>query len=122
MNFQEKVSQAAVQFRTHVESLAQGAIAAARNRQDIAERRIADVRKSFAVLTDASHEFNQIARRHAGLFVKENSPLITAARKDVSKLARATFSALRQNKPAKSRKPSRARSASASRKPAAKTA
>ena len=123
MNFQEKVFETAAQWRARARNLAESAFEAARDRRQIAARRIEGVRKSLVVLKNAGLELNQVARRHANRFAEENSPLISAARKDVSRLARTTFSALKQGTTAKSRKTgSRRNSTSATRRRAARTA
>jgi len=110
MNFQEKMFEATAQLRSRAEALAQVALETTRNRADIAARRVGGLKKSLAVLNDAGIEFGQVARRHASRFVKQNSPLVAAVRKDVSQLARTTFATLTR-KPVvkKARKPAAAR-------------
>lgn len=112
MNFQEKVLEASAQLRARAEAIAQAAFSTARSRADVAAQRVDGLKKSFAVLNDAGRQFNQVARRHASRFVKQNSPLVAAVRKDVSQLARTTFTTLtRGAAPAarKTRKPAAAR-------------
>jgi hypothetical protein len=110
MNFQEKLFEATAQLRTRAEALAQAAVDTTRSRADIAARRVDGLRKSLAVLNDAGRQFNQVARRHASRFVKQNSPLVAAVRKDVSQLARTTFTSLTQRAAVKkARKPAAAR-------------
>jgi len=117
MNFQEKLFEASAQLRARAEAITQAALETARTRADIAGKRVDGLKKSLAVLNDAGRQFNQVARRHAKSFVEQNSPLIVAVRKDVSKLARATYTNLTQGPIAKkTRKPA------ASRKRAAKAA
>ena len=117
MNFQEKLFEASAQLRARAEAIAQAAIETARTRADLASQRVDGLKKSLAVLNDAGRQFNQVARRHAKSFVKQNSPLVAAVRKDVSQLARATFATLTRGPVAKkTRKPA------ASRKRAAKAA
>ncbi|HET7812267.1 MAG TPA: hypothetical protein VFL16_16975 [Steroidobacteraceae bacterium] len=76
MNFQEKVFKATDRLRER------------------AARRVEGLRQSLVVLNKAGRELNQVARLHAGRFVKQNSPLVSAARKDVAELARNTFATL----------------------------
>jgi hypothetical protein len=123
MNFQEKIVVTAAQLRARAENLAQAAVEAAQTHAGTAAERVSGFKKSLAVLNDAGREFNQVARRHVGRFVKQNSPLVIAASKDVSQLARATFATLTQRSPAKkTRKSASTRTASASRKRARKAA
>ncbi len=122
MNFQEKVFEATAQLRARAEALAQAAIETTRGRADVAARRVDGLKKSFAVLNDAGRQFNQVARRHASRFVKQNSPLVAAVRKDVSELARSTFSTLTRRPAAKKGRKPAARRPVAARKRAAKAA
>ena len=94
MNFQEKMFEATAQLRERAAALAEAAMGDARQRADRAARRVEGLRKSLVVLNDAGRELNKVARRHAGRFVKQNSPLVAAVRKDVSDLARNTFATL----------------------------
>jgi hypothetical protein len=110
MNLQEKMFEATAQLRARAEALAQAALETTRNRADSAARRVDGLKKSIAVLNDAGRQFNQVARRHASRFVKQNSPLVAAVRKDVSQLARTTLATLTQAPvQKKTRKPARAR-------------
>jgi len=114
MNFQEKVFEASAQLRARAEAIAQSAIDKARARAGVASKRVDGFKKSLAVLNDAGRQFNQVARRHASRFVKQNSPLVAAVRKDVSEIARSTFTTLTQRPtPKKTRKPATARKRSA---------
>src|SRR4249920_3806229 len=102
MNFQEKMFEASAQLRSRAAALASAALDNARQRADVAARRVEGFRTSLVVLNDAGRQLNQVARQHASRFVKQNSPLVAAMRKDVSVLARSTFAALtRGGKPAK---------------------
>ena len=94
MNFQEKMFEASAQLRERAAALADAALGSARERADLAARRVEGIRESLAVLNDAGRQLNKVARLHAGRFVKQNSPLVAAARKDVSELARTTFATL----------------------------
>jgi hypothetical protein len=91
MNLQEKMIEASALLREHAATLAEAALGDARQRADRAVRRVEGIRKSLIVLSHASRQLNKVARLHAGRFVKQNSPLLAAARKDVSELARSTF-------------------------------
>ena len=123
MNFQEKMFEATAQLRARAEAIAQAAIETSRKRADVAARRVDGLKKSFAVLNDAGVQFGQVARRHATRFVKQNSPLVAAVRKDVSQLARTTFATLTRAPAArKGRKPAAARKSAVARKRAAKAA
>lgn len=111
MNLQEKFFEASAQLRARAEAIAQAAIETARTRASVAGKRVDGLKKSLAVLNTAGREFNQVARRHASRFVKQNSPLVAAVRKDFSQLARSTYSTLtrgpavkKARKPATSRK------------------
>jgi hypothetical protein len=113
MNFQEKVIEASAQLRERAAALADAALGSARERADRAAQRVEGFRKSLIVLNDAGKQLNKVARLHAGRFVKQNSPLVTAVRKDVSELARSTFATLtrapRTGKPARKTATSRRR-------------
>jgi hypothetical protein len=95
MNFQEKIVEASVLLRDHAAALADAALGRTRTRADRAGRQISGFRYSLVVLNDAGRQLNKVARLHAGRFVKQNSPLVTAVRKEVSDLARTTFLALK---------------------------
>jgi len=123
MNFQEKMFEASAQLRARAEAIAQSAIEKARTRAGVAAKRVDDLKKSLVVLNDARREFRQVARRHASRFVKQNSPLVAAVRKDVSQLARSTFTTLTQRPVAKkARKPAAARKTTAAGRKSAKAA
>jgi len=124
MNFQEKIVDATADLRARAESLAQAAFDTARTRAGVAASKVRGFRKSLAVLNDAGRQLNQVARRHASRFVKQNSPLVAAVREDVSQLARATISSLStRQRTKKARKPSAVRKpATRSGKRAAKAA
>jgi hypothetical protein len=117
MNFQEKMFEATAQLRARAEAIAQAAFETTRTRADVAARRVDGLKKSIAVLNDAGRQFNQVARRHASRFVKQNSPLVAAVRKDVSQLARTTFATLTKAPVAR-----KARKQAAARKRTAKAA
>ena len=118
MNFQEKVIEASAQLRERATALASVAIDRARQRADLAAKRVEGFRQSLVVLNGAGKQLNKVARLHAGRFVKQNSPLVAAASKDVSELALTTFKALTRGPQVK--KP--VRKAATSRKRARKAA
>jgi len=70
---------------------------------DAAATRVAALRKSLTVLNAARGEFKKVARRHAGRFVQQNSPLFAAVRQDVSELARSTYQTLTAGEAPKAR-------------------
>ena len=124
MNFQEKIADATAELRACADSFAQAAFETARARAGAAASKVQGFRNSLAVLNDAGRQLNQVARRHARRFVKQNSPLVAAVREDVSQLARATISSLSTKQTSKkTRKPSATRKTTAgSRKRAARAA
>ena len=123
MNFQQKVAEATAQLRARSEAIAQAAFETACGRGDVVSRRVGDLKKSLAVLNAAGRELNQVARRHASRFVKQNSPLFAAVRSDVTELARTTFNTLSKGQQSKkTRKPAASRKSAATRKRTAKAA
>jgi hypothetical protein len=94
MNFQEKMLDASAELRACAAALATSTLHATRARASVAARRVARLRKSFSILEAARREFSSVARQHAKRFVKQNSPLVAAVRKDVSELARSTYRTL----------------------------
>lgn len=87
MNLQEKLLEASAELRGRAAALAASALETARKRAGLASQRI-------SVLNVAGREFNKVARRHAVHFVKQNSTIAAAVRKDVSDLARTTYASL----------------------------
>ena len=83
MNIQEKLLFASAELRTRAAALATAARNAAQDRTRL-----------IGVLDGARREFSNVTRRHAERFVKQNSALARAVRKDVSQLARATYASL----------------------------
>ena len=83
MNFQEKVVEASALLRERAGALAEAAIRDVRSRADRATRRVSELRRSWLVVNQAGRQLTQVARKHAGRFVKQNSPLFAAARQDV---------------------------------------
>ena len=94
MNFQEEVLEASAKLRARAAALATSTLRATRARAGVAAQRVARLRKSISVLNSARIEFSGVARQHASRFVKQNSPLVAAVRKDVSELARSTYRTL----------------------------
>jgi hypothetical protein len=117
MNFQEKLFEASAVIRGRATALAASAFKTARSRADEAKRRVADLKGPISVLDGAGRELNKVARRHAARFLKQNSTIVTAARKDVTELARSTYASLAGRPAAK-----KARRAAAPRKRATKAA
>ena len=94
MNFQENLFAKTADLRTRGAALATAAVAAARTRAHIAVNRIEGLKGALGVLSGAGRELNQVARRHVVRFVRESSTIAADARKDVSSLARSTYSTL----------------------------
>jgi hypothetical protein len=72
-----------------------------------AGKRVEDLKISLGMLKLAGRELNKVARRHASRFFEQNSSLVRDAGKDVSSLARATFSQLTDRPVTITRKTSR---------------
>jgi hypothetical protein len=100
MNFQEKLFETTAELRA------------------LAAKRVQILKGSLATLTVAGRELNQVARRHAVRFVKENSTIAVEAGRDVSALAQSTYTSLvkRQKAGSKSGKTAATRKAVATRK------
>jgi len=94
MNFQAKMFEASAELRARAATLAASVLESARQRAGHAAKRIDGLKGSLTVLEGAGRELKKVARRHATRFVKENSSLATAVRKDVSTLARSTYASL----------------------------
>ena len=110
MNFQEKLFESSAELRERAQTFANHAIETARTRADAAAKRVKKLKGSMTVLNTAGREFNKVARRHAIVFVKQNSTLATKVRDDVAALARSTFATLTKSAAAtKARKPAAAR-------------
>ena len=107
MTFQEKMFESTADLRARAAALANAAVDAARTRADAASRRVELLKGSLTTLSTATRQLNRIARNHGTRLVKENSAIAVAAGKDVSALARTTFSALAKRTTAKAqlRKP-----------------
>ena len=118
MNFQEKLFEASADLRSRAAALAASALETARSRAGQASQRVAGLKGPISVLNGAGRVFNKVARRHAVRFVKQNSTIAAAVRKDVTELARTTYASL-AGRPAAKKK---ARRASATRKRTAKAA
>jgi hypothetical protein len=107
MNFQEKLLEASAELRARAAALTASALKTARNRA-----------KLVSVLDGARRELGKVARRHVGQFVKQNSTIASAVRKDVSELARSAYASLAARPAAKKK----TRRAPAARKRSAKAA
>jgi len=106
MNFQEKLIEASSELRARASAFTTAALDVARERADVASKRVDLLKGSFATLSIAGRELNKVAQRHASRFVKENSAIAVAAGKDFGALARSTFATLSGRKAStKARKP-----------------
>ena len=94
MNFQEKLIERTADLRSRAAALATVAVATARARAEVAVKRVEGLKGTLGALTVAGRELNKVARRHVIRFVRENSTIAADARKDVSSLARSTYSTL----------------------------
>ena len=94
MSFQEKLFETTADLRTRAGALASAAVSTARARAEVAVKRVGGLKGTLDLLTVAGREFNKVARRHVVRFVKENSMIAADARRDVSSLARSTYSTL----------------------------
>ena len=104
MNLQEKVFETTADLRARAASFANAAFTTARTQAGQAARRVNTLKGSFASLKVAGRALNTVARRHGSRFVKENSAIALDAAKDVSALARATYSQLAKRGTAATRK------------------
>jgi hypothetical protein len=110
MNFQEKLFESSAELRERAQTFANQAIETARTRADAAAKRVEKLKGSMTVLNTAGRELNKVARRHAIVFVKQNSTLATKVRDDVAALARSTFATLTKSAAVtRARKPTAAR-------------
>lgn len=106
MNFQEKLIEASSELRARASAFTTAALDVARERADVASRRVDLLKGSFAKLSIAGRELNKVAQRHASRFVKDNSAIAVAAGKDFGALARSTYATLSGRKTStKARKP-----------------
>jgi hypothetical protein len=92
MNFQEKVFEVAAALRARSFALASTALETARERAQVAAKRAATLQGSLTTLRVSGRALDKVVRRHAVRFVKENVTIARAASKDVSALARETYS------------------------------
>src|SRR6188768_2232059 len=92
MNFQEKVFE---ELRARSIALANTALETARERAEkarkVAVKRTSALQGSLATLRVSGRALDQLVRRHAARFVRENVTIARAASKDVSALARDTY-------------------------------
>ena len=119
MNFQEKLLEASAELRARAAALADRRPRNAPAPRDVAAKRVEVLKGSFATLNVAGRELNKVARRHAVRFVKQNSTIAAAVRKDVSALARTTYASLASARRAedKARRATRARKRATQRPP-----
>ena len=94
MNFQERLIEASSDLRARAATLTNSAFDLARERADVAAKRVDGLKVSFATLSVAGRALNKVAQRHAARFVKENSAIAVAAGKDFGALARTTIATL----------------------------
>jgi hypothetical protein len=100
-------------LRAHASAFATSALDLARAQAQDASPRVKAVKQSIATLSVASRELNRMAKRHAARLVKENSAIAVSAGRDLSALARSTYSTLTGRKP---RRPARTKRVAATRK------
>ena len=94
MNIQERLIEASSGLRARAATLTHTAFDLARERADVAVKRVGDLKGSLSTLSVAGRALNKVAQRHAAAFVKENSAIAMAAGKDIGALARTTFATL----------------------------
>jgi hypothetical protein len=94
MNFQEKLFETTANLRTRAAAIAAVTVVRTRARADLAVKRIDGLKGTLGVLAVAGRKLNKVVRRHAVSFLRENSAIAAGAGKDVSSLARNTYSAL----------------------------
>jgi hypothetical protein len=98
MNFQEKMLEATQDLRARAATLAQSALLTAREQAGVAarraEKRVGALKVSLKTLGVAGRELEKVARRHGVKFVKQNTTIAQAARKDVTSLALTTLDAI----------------------------
>jgi hypothetical protein len=107
MNFQEKVFEVAATLRARSLALANTALETARERAQDAAKRAATLQGSLATLRVSGRALDKVVRRHAARFVKENTTIARAARKEVSALARDTYSSFARSGEKKQAAPTR---------------
>lgn len=105
MNLKEKVMEASANLRERAAVFVEATAKATRAQTDAAAGQMAALRKSLVVLDAARLELNKLARRHASRIVKQNSPLFSAVRRDVSELAHSTYQTLSAGNSPKTRRP-----------------
>lgn len=92
MNFQDQVIESTADFRAGAAALADATVH--RARAVLTSKRADSVKASLTALQLAGREFNKVARRHVARFVKQNSVIARDAGKEVTALARSTYSSL----------------------------
>jgi hypothetical protein len=94
MNFQEKLLESAAEIRTRATTLAAAAVGTARDRANVAARRARELQGSLSLLRSAGLQLGDVARRHVGRLVSENRAIAVDAGRDLTALARSTYSTL----------------------------
>jgi hypothetical protein len=117
MKFQDQVIESTADLRARAAAFADSAVT--RARAVLTSARVDSVKASLGTLQLAGREFNKVARRHVSRFVKENSVIARDAGKEVTALARSTYSSLAKQAASPARKS--AGKTSAARKRAAGT-
>ncbi|MDF3019010.1 MAG: hypothetical protein K0Q92_313 [Steroidobacteraceae bacterium] len=117
MKFQDQVIESTADLRARAAAFADSAVT--RARAVLTSARVDSVKASLDALQLAGREFNKVARRHVSRFVKENSVIARDAGKEVTALARSTYSSLAKQAASPARKS--AGKTSAARKRAAGT-
>lgn len=92
MNIPSQVIESTADLRARAAALADSAVT--RARALLTSKRADSVKASLTALQLAGREFNKVARRHASRFVKENSVIARDAGKEVTALARSTYTSL----------------------------
>lgn len=113
MNLQRVFLDTSTTLRARARAVVTSALDLARAQVQDANRRAQVVKRSLATLSVASRELNHVAKRHAARLVKENSAIAVSAGRDLSALARSTYSTLAGRKP---RAPARKKRVAATRK------
>jgi hypothetical protein len=105
MNFQEKMIETTSEIRARAAEFANLAITTARSSATFAAQRVGGLKGSLAALRIASKDLNQVARRHVTRFVRENRSLAAEAGKDLTALARSTYTNIAKRGVTVTRKP-----------------
>jgi hypothetical protein len=102
MNFQAKVIETTADLRARVSTLAGSAVDLARSSAADGAKRAALLKGTLSTLRSAGGELNKVARRHVSRLVEQNSSIVVDAGKDLTALAKATYTRITTvNKPAR---------------------